>query len=115
MNADTEIYLTLTQGDPLYDQQWHIKNTGQSGATVGEDINAEPVWDVDGIKGRGVRIVVVDDGVEIGHEDLAANVAVDQSWDYQNNDTDPSPPQSSASDPFAHGTAVAGLIAARDL
>ncbi|MCG7973670.1 MAG: S8 family serine peptidase [Candidatus Thiodiazotropha taylori] len=115
MNADTEIFLTLTQGDPLYDQQWHIKNTGQSGATAGEDINAEPVWDVDGIKGRGIRIVVVDDGVEIGHEDLAANVAVDQSWDYQNSDTDPSPPQPSASDPFAHGTAVAGLIAARDL
>ena len=35
--------------DPLFVDQWNLKNTGQSGATpvaakVGEDINVQPVW-----------------------------------------------------------------------
>lgn len=98
--------------DPLYANQWHLRNSGQSiGLLVGEDINVEPVWN-DGIKGSGVLLVVVDDGLEIGHQDLAANVAVGKSWDYQQKDTDPTPPLFSR---LSHGTKVAGVAAARDL
>lgn len=96
--------------DPLYGDQWHLRNSGQSvGLLVAEDINVEPVWD-DGIKGNGLLLVVVDDGLELAHEDLAANIAPGKSWDYQQSDADPTPPSTNS-----HGTQVAGIAAARDL
>ena len=58
--------------DPLYGCQWHLKNTGQNGATAGEDINVESVWDT--YKGNGIHIAVVDDGMHFAHEDLKDNV-----------------------------------------
>jgi len=59
-------------------------------------------------KGTGVRIAVVDDGLEIGHEDLASNVAANNlSHNYVNGGSDPTGGR--------HGTAVAGIAASRDL
>ena len=52
--------------------------------------------------GRGVRVAVVDSGVEAGHPDLAGQVAHNQNFV-----DDRAPPAES------HGTAVAGIIAAR--
>lgn len=106
--------------DPLYGDQWHLKNTGQTGAAgapgaVGEDINAEPVWlSATPRKGNGIRIAIVDDGLEIGHEDLAANIAATGlSYNYVTGSTDPGyDPSDTIS---GHGTAVAGIAAARDL
>lgn len=94
-------------GDPLYADQWHLKNTGQNGGVPGEDVNVEPVWA--SYKGDGVRIAVVDDGLEIAHEDLADNVVGGCSYDYIDKDADPE------SGPHGHGTSVAGVAAARDL
>lgn len=99
--------------DPLYADQWHLKNTGQSGGTAGEDVNVEPVWS-SGVKGDGVRIAIVDDGLEIEHEDLSANVTAGKSYDYVDGDTDPSD-CSGCSEAAWHGTSVAGVAAARDL
>jgi kexin len=93
--------------DPLYADQWHLKNTGQAGGTPGEDINVEPVWA--NYKGDGLRIAVVDDGLEIAHEDLADNVVDGCSYDYIDRDANPD------SGDYSHGTSVAGLAAARDL
>ena len=101
--------------DPLYEDQWHLKNTAQFvGARSGEDINVEPVWagtagNSGAVKGSGVLVAVVDDGLQLAHEDLAANIAANKSWDYADRDTDPT------STLLYHGTNVAGLIAARDL
>jgi subtilisin family serine protease len=61
-----------------------------------------------GIKGQGVNVLVLDDGVEINHEDLKDNVNPSMTWNFQNNNTDPTP---TAIDD-AHGTNVAGIIAA---
>jgi hypothetical protein len=52
--------------------------------------------------GRGVRVAVVDSGVEAGHPDLAGQVAFSQNFV----DDRPLPAE-------GHGTAVAGIIAAR--
>jgi subtilisin-like proprotein convertase family protein len=93
--------------DPLYGDQWHLKNTGQAGGTPGEDINVEPVWP--SFKGEGERIVFVDDGLELAHEDLQNNIAVGQSYDYIDHDTNPN------SGTHEHGTSVAGLGGARDM
>ena len=49
--------------DSLYGCQWHLRNQ------TGEDINVEPVW-AEGIKGEGVNIAVVDDGMDFSHTDL---------------------------------------------
>lgn len=102
--------------DPLYADQWHLKNTGQQGAVApagltGEDMNVESAWAA--YKGTGVRIAVVDDGLDIGHEDLAANIAATGlSYNYMTGSSDPS---YDVNDPGAgHGTSVAGIAAARD-
>lgn len=94
-----------SSADPLYSAQWHLKNTGQAGGAVGEDVNAEAAWA--SVKGNNVTIAVVDDGMDIHHEALAPNV-VPGSYNYLDKGTDPT----ANSD---HGTQVAGLAAARDL
>ena len=92
--------------DPLYGCQWHLKNTGQRGATLGEDINVESVWAT--YKGNGIHIAVVDDGMHFAHEDLKENVDTTFNYDYT-----PETPLIYRQD-MSHGTAVSGLIAARD-
>ena len=100
--------------DPLFGDQWHLKNTGQVSGTSGQDVNAESVWTT--YKGGGVRIAIVDDGLEIGHEDLAANIASNiLSYNYVTGSTDPTEDPSDISEGNGHGTAVAGIVAARDL
>jgi subtilisin family serine protease len=59
--------------DPDYGQQWHLNNTGQDGGTAGADIAAEQAWDT--TRGGGVRLAVVDNGFDIGHDDLTAALA----------------------------------------
>jgi kexin len=88
--------------DPLFAQQWHLVNTGQAGGTAGEDSKVNPAW-LGGFDGTGVRIAVVDDGLEIGHEDLFWNCPPGKSFNYSNQTTDPTGGQ--------HGTSVAGVAA----
>lgn len=101
--------------DPLYPRQWHLANAAQSGGGAGEDVNALPVWSgcADAsCRGEGVRIAVVDDGLEIAHEDLSANIVNGASYDYLGGGNDPTPKANQSSS--AHGTAVAGIAAGRD-
>ena len=89
-------------GDDLYACQWHLKNRQENG----KDINVEPVWE-EGITGEGVNVVVVDDGIDQYHEDLAPNIDAALNHDYTG--------RADIYDPVEHhGTAVAGIIAARD-
>jgi kexin len=94
--------------DPLFEKQWHLANTGQSFGTVGEDVNIASVWD-SYIGSSNEIIAIVDDGLDIDHEDLRDNVVANLSWDYVNNDADPS--HSGFWD--GHGTNVAGVAAGR--
>ena len=59
-------------------------------------------------KRQGVVVAVVDEGLEIAHEDMVDNV-VSGSYDFIGGDTDPT----KAGNGSDHGTAVAGIIAAR--
>jgi hypothetical protein len=56
-----------------YSNQWALKNTGQNGGTTGIDIKAEQAWAIT----RGsdnIRIAVIDEGVDLTHQDLQANL-----------------------------------------
>ena len=98
--------LTTPQSDPWYGCQWHLNNTGQFDGGARQDINVESVWS-GGNMGEGINVAVVDDGLEFDHEDLSANVLTARNHDYAR--------QGGVYDPLeTHGTAVAGLIAARD-
>ena len=92
--------------DPLYGCQWHLNNDGQFRNSAGQDIGAEDVWPT--YTGEGITVAVVDDGMHYTHEDLKDNVDTTLNHNYNTDDTD-------IYDYFEwHGTAVAGLIAARD-
>lgn len=100
--------LKLLPNDPLFSRQWHLRNTGQEAGKKGVDANVTEVWDE--YQGEGVRIAIVDDGLQISHPDLAANVDVANHYDWNDDDEDPSP--NVLKD--YHGTAVGGIAAARD-
>ena len=101
--AATAALNTPEISDPLYGCQWHLRNREQGG----EDINVETVW-AEGIDGEGINIAVVDDGMYYAHEDLAANVSTTLNHNYDTGSHD------IYSRYDHHGTAVAGIIAARD-
>ena len=61
-----------------------------------------------GINGNGVKINVVDSGLEIAHEDLVDRIISGASYNFLNASTDPT----NSSVYGDHGTSVAGLIAA---
>lgn len=106
--------------DPLFKEQWAQKNTGQyayanNNGNVGEDVNIDQTIQ-DEITGNGVIIAISDDGVQLTHEDLAANVWDGGSRKYNGTTApytgDPSPVGTSELTANTHGTAVTGIIAA---
>ena len=84
----------FTPNDPLYNNEWHLTAANVQGA-----------WNM-GYSGAGVTIGIVDDGVQANHPDL--NVSATYSYDFVDNNSDPSPVLSDDN----HGTAVAGVAAA---
>ena len=97
--------LSTSVTDPLYGCQWHLDNTGRNGAAAGEDINVAEVWS-GGNLGAAVNVAIVDDGIHAGHVDLTDNVDADRNHDYTGNDAAFTPSR-------AHGTQLAGIVAAR--
>jgi subtilisin family serine protease len=75
-----------------------------------KSIHSEEAWDL-GARGRGVRVAVLDGGLNNNHRDLDANVDVRRSASMVdgflfNQDQDP--------DGFSHATHVAGIVAAEN-
>ncbi|MCS7205027.1 MAG: S8 family serine peptidase [Leptospiraceae bacterium] len=89
--------------DPLFSYQWHFQNPLA-------DLQMKDVWTKH--CGKNVQIAIIDDGVDIHHEDLNENIEISKSFDYRDNDFDPT--GNLEEDDSIHGTMVAGLIAAKD-
>jgi subtilisin family serine protease len=78
-----------------------------------DNINAEVVWGgaenatnvILGRGGAGIKVAVIDTGIDCGHPDLAANCVYGANYVSKGKD---------AFDDYGHGTHVAGIIAARD-
>lgn len=114
--------------DPLFNNQWHHRNTGATSGTVDGDADTSMAWDL--TQGAAATVIgVVDNTFDIAHEDLAGNLftnpgevagnGVDDDgnglvddvngWDFIGADNDPRPVANGDN----HGTAVAGVAAAR--
>lgn len=85
--------VVLTPNDPYYaGYEWHLPK-----------VSAPTAWDTT-TGSASVTVAVVDSGVQATHPDLSGRVLA--GYDFVNNDSDPS-------DDNGHGTAVAGVAAAR--
>jgi len=117
--GDALLIASAPGSDPFWSEQWYINNQGQTSysktaAVAGEDIHLGALHEAD-ILGKGVRIAVSDTGVESSHEDLVDRILKEETKDYAplSQQTQNGDPELSVNDSWtAHGTAVAGLIAA---
>ncbi|ORX59546.1 hypothetical protein DM01DRAFT_1333009 [Hesseltinella vesiculosa] len=89
--------------DPGFDQQWHLVNQEQHG----NDLNVTGVWS-QGITGQGVVVAILDDGLDMDHDDLRDNFYAAGSYDFNDHTELPRPRLSDDT----HGTRCAGEIAA---
>ena len=96
--------LSRTVNDPLFFRQWHLLSSAAF------NLNMRNSWD--SVTGKNINMTIVDDGLEVKHEDLAANVLpLGQGRHANFNDGDPNDP--SPTDPKDnHGTNCAGIAGA---
>lgn len=94
--------ITTFTNDPLWAQQYYLRNTGQLGGVAGIDINVEGAWNL--TMGANIRVAVIDEGVE-DHEDLGGRVLNGFTPRDVNGNGRPIITG-------AHGEATAGIIAA---
>ncbi|HAY33202.1 MAG TPA: S8 family serine peptidase [Ignavibacteria bacterium] len=85
--------------DINFSNQWALNSPGY-------DVNIKPVWDKN-IRGAGIKIAIVDTGVDANHEDLIKNGRLVQGYDIIYDEADPRPVNSDS-----HGTFCAGIAAA---
>jgi subtilisin family serine protease len=103
------IFSETNSSEPLYFQQWYLdKNTTfytQNNIDAQASINAGEVLKT--YSANGVKIAIIDDGVDITHEDLVNSFIA--TYDITTSSTDVT---HSNSNDF-HGTSVSGIIGAR--
>ena len=116
--------INVLPDDELFDALWGLNNTGQTGGSADADIDALEAWEIT-TGNSEIVVAVIDTGIDYTHPDLAANMWVNPGetpndgidndgngyiddvygLDTVNDDSDPM-------DDNAHGTHVAGTIAA---
>ncbi|MBN2594331.1 MAG: S8 family serine peptidase [Sedimentisphaerales bacterium] len=89
VEPDIKVYAV----DAELDNSWGVKHIGSGNVHDG------------GNEGAGVKVAIIDSGIDYHHPDLDANYK--GGWDFVNNDNDPM-------DDNGHGTHCAGIIAAED-
>ncbi|MDO5615076.1 MAG: S8 family serine peptidase [Cruoricaptor ignavus] len=91
--------------DPYFTSQWAIKNEGYYGGTVGADMKVEEAWNY--ATGSGIKVAIIDEGVDLNHPDLSANMLL--GYDATGNNSNGAP---NLNNHDAHGTACAGIVSA---
>lgn len=109
----TEVPFSVPQSlpfnDPLLERQWHYHNpANRTGWKEGADVNVFPVWESITTGSPNIKVAVIDGGIDVSHEDLAANLDLENSVSFLYNAWG----QDIKDYPHDHGTHVAGTIAA---
>lgn len=92
---------------PKSEWQPYLENRDANGVRLGVDLNVRAAWPIS--RGHGVVIAFGDDGVDLSHPDLASQFEAPLNFDFFNSRTNGLPAGPMAN----HGTAVAGLAAAK--
>jgi len=90
--------------DPFFSSQWAINNQGYLGGTIDADMDVDDAWNY--ATGSGIKVAVIDEGVDLSHPDLTPNLL--NGYDATGNGSNGAPNESNND---AHGTACAGIIA----
>lgn len=106
--------------------QWHLNNFGQSSGVFGADIHASEAWDIQN-SASNIIVAVVDSGVRLTHQDIAANLWVNPGEipgngidddgngvidDVNGMNATVTPTRGNVQDFAGHGTHVAGILGA---
>ena len=92
--------------DTYFSQCWHVDNRDGQGQRQGVDLNLRSAWSA--AKGQGVTVAVVDGELDLEHPDLSGRTQQGPHFNFGATN----PNNGDFLDFDAHGTAVAGLIAA---
>ncbi|MHA7289133.1 S8 family serine peptidase [Arthrobacter sp. MDT3-24] len=115
--AEPDHVVTAASTDEYFPRQYALQNTGQSfkntantltvaEGTADADVDAVEAWTV--TTGSGIKVAVLDSGVDSKHEDISSKV-VDRA-NFSSSATRGKDPV--AEDYYGHGTHVAGIVAA---
>ncbi|MFX1345982.1 MAG: S8 family serine peptidase [Promethearchaeota archaeon] len=81
---------------------WNVTNSNAQGLDWGVDqINAESCWDL--TTGDDIKVLVIDTGMDLDHDDLADNYELGEDFEHEDNYPE---------DTEGHGTNCAGIIGA---
>jgi subtilisin family serine protease len=120
-------YLDTVPNDLRFGEMYGLDNSGQTGGIADADIDAPEAWDL-AVGSPDVVVGIVDSGMDMGHEDLAANLYTNpgeiengldddgngyvddlHGWDFREDDNNPSDPSALCA---SHGTHTAGTVGA---
>jgi subtilisin family serine protease len=88
-----------------FPQQWHLKKASVNGQMIDQHANVEAAWTLS--DGTGVTIAIIDDGVDLDHEEFRSSAKIVAPRDVTRKTDDPRPGNRNN-----HRTACAGVACA---
>lgn len=105
--------LVVGAKDPLFGSQWYLNNAGQRGGNgPHHDMKVIDAW-LQGYTGKGIKVAINDDGIDLGHEAYKLNILQDLTY---NSVTQKYGPNVYSAVPLAergHGTVVGSIVGMR--
>ncbi|MBD2520279.1 S8 family serine peptidase [Nostoc sp. FACHB-973] len=89
----------------IFPQQWHLKETTINGKVINAHANVEAAWKLS--DGTGTTIAIIDDGVDLDHEEFRSSGKIVAPRDVTRKTNNPRPGNDDN-----HGTACAGVACA---
>lgn len=89
----------------VFPQQWHLKQTTINGKVINAHANVEAAWKL--TNGTGTIIAIIDDGMDLDHEEFRSSGKIVAPRDVTRKTNDPRPGNDNN-----HGTACAGVACA---